>query len=210
MTRIILASQSPRRRELLTKMGVDFEVQPSNYDEHLDETRDVKAVAMELALGKAEDVAKSNPDAFVIGSDTIVAIDGRQLGKAVDVDEARDMLVALAGRESAVCTGVALVNHARAIKLVDADVAKVYFKPDSKEVVRLREDYLASNDWRDKAGAYGIQSGAAPLIDKIEGDYDTIVGLSTRILADMLSQVGITSDIVAEQSPVLHVHANER
>lgn len=186
-------------------MGVEFDVQPSNYDEHLDETRDVRAVAMELALGKAEDVAKINPDAYVIGSDSIVAVDGRQLAKASGVDEARDMLVSLAGKETAVCTGVALICHARGVKLIDADVTKVYFRPEDEELAQLREEYLASGDWQDKAGAYGIQSGAAPLIDRIEGDYDTIVGLSTRVLAGMLDQVDVQSDVVVEQAPVPQV-----
>lgn len=82
MEKIILASQSPRRQELLGKMGVQFTTIPSSYDEHLDESRNIEDVAIELSLGKALDVAKNHPDAYVIGSDTIVGIDGKQLGKA--------------------------------------------------------------------------------------------------------------------------------
>jgi septum formation protein len=191
MGEIILASQSPRRKALLAAMGVTFSVQPSNFDEHLDEAREVEIVAKELALGKAADVAKTNPHAYVIGSDTIVAVGGRQMGKAVDIDEARSMLRALAGHETTVSTGVVIINRAKRVELVEVDTTKVFFKPDSKEVSRLREIYLASGDWKDKAGGYGIQSGAASLIEKIEGGYDTIVGLPTHVLGKMLSKLGI-------------------
>lgn len=193
MERIILASQSPRRRELLGKLGVEFDVVPSNYDEQLDDSRDIEEVAIELGLGKAEDVAKKYPDAYVIGSDTIVGIDGRQLAKAADTEEARQMLLALAGRESVVTTSIVLLNLNKGVRLTDADTAKIYFKPDNDEVTHLREEYLASGDWKDKAGAYGIQSGAGPLIDHIEGDYDSIVGLPTKKLAAMLNGLGIVT-----------------
>ena len=195
MTEIILASQSPRREELLAKMGLTFTTIPSSYEEHLDESRGAEDVAKELALGKALDVAASHPDAHVIGSDTIVAIGGRQMEKPVDIEDAREMLVALAGHESTVSTGLAVVNHAKNMQIVDVDTTRVFFKPDSEEVNELRETYLASNDWKDKAGGYGIQSGAAALIDRIEGSYDTIVGLPTTQLAKILNDLGINVQI---------------
>ncbi len=205
MSEIILASQSPRRRHLLSQMGVIFTVVPSSFDEHLDESRGADQVARELAIGKAEDVAKSHPDAYVIGSDTIVAVNGRQMEKAIDVDDAREMLRALAGQETTVSTGVAIINLAKNIHIADVDTTKVYFKPDNEEVSALRETYLASNDWQDKAGAYGIQSGAASLIDKIEGDYDTVVGFPTRLVANTLGQLGIEAKPVTEAAPVPQV-----
>ncbi|MEW6470591.1 MAG: Maf family protein, partial [Bacteroidota bacterium] len=110
MPHIILASQSPRRKELLSKMGVTFDTVPSSYEERLDESRDAEEVAKELALGKAEDVAERYPDTFVIGSDTVVAVNGRQMEKPVDINDAREMLTALAGHESTVSTGIAIVN----------------------------------------------------------------------------------------------------
>lgn len=201
MKSVILASQSPRRLQLLSKMGVSFTVQPSAYNEHLDESRSAEEVAMELSLGKAKDVAKSNPDAYIIGSDTIVGINGRQMEKPRDMDEARAMLQALAGHESTVSTGVAIVNLNTDTELVDVATTKVYFKEDSPEVQQLREQYLATEDWRDKAGGYGIQSGAATLIDRIEGDYDTVVGLPTRLLAQKLQELGIDASRVVEVSP---------
>jgi septum formation protein len=190
MTKIILASQSPRRSELLKQMGLDFVVRPSNYDEHLDENRATDQVAPELALGKALDVAREHPDAFVIGADSIVALGRRQLGKPKSLDEARQMLTDLAGRESRVVTGVALLNLKKNIRDVRVSQTKVYFKPDSPAIARLRETYLKTGDWRDKAGAYGIQSGADALIDRIDGDRNTIIGLPTDLLRDMLARVG--------------------
>lgn len=187
------------------EMGVIFSVLPSRFNEQLDETRDAEVVAKNLAFGKAEDVAKTHPAAYVIGSDTIVAVNGRQMEKPVDIDDARDMLLALAGHESTVSTGVAIINRDKDIKAVEVDTTRVYFKPDSEQVTALREVYLASEDWKDKAGGYGIQSGAAPLIEKIEGGYDTVVGLPTRLLADMLNKLGIEADVVVEESPVPQV-----
>lgn len=201
MKKIILASQSPRRRELMTDMGLEFTVIPSNFDEHLDHNRSAEEVAKELALGKAEDVAKDHPDAYVVGSDTIPAVNGRQLEKAIDLDDAREMLIALSGNETTLSTGVALINNSLDLHLVDVATTKVFFKPDSDEISALREEYLATGDWKDKAGAYGIQSGAAVLIDKIEGDLDTIVGLPTRLLAQMLNNQGIEAKPVIETSP---------
>ncbi len=193
MREIILASQSPRRKELLTKMGVEFATIPSTYDEHLDDSRDVESVAIELSVGKAENVAASHPDAFVIGSDTIVGIDGRQLGKAGGIDEARVMLRSLAGKVSTVTTGLAIVCVDENIKMTDVDTVKVWFKPESDEVTKLREEYLASGDWKDKAGAYGVQTVYGILVEKVEGDLATVVGLPTLPLAKMLNDLGFES-----------------
>lgn len=191
MLHIILASQSPRRKELLMKMGVIFEAIPSSYEEHLDESREAEEVAKELALGKANAVAEHYPDAVVIGSDTVVAINGRQMEKPIDIHDAREMLTTLAGHESTVSTGIAVVSKNQGVQLCDVVTTKIYFKPDSEEIHQLREGYLASGDWKDKAGGYGIQSGAAPLIDHIDGDYDTVVGLPTGKLRTMLAELDV-------------------
>jgi septum formation protein len=175
----------------------------SEYDEVLDESRDAQAVAKELALGKALWVAQHYPHALVIGSDTIVGFgDGRQLEKPKSVGEAREMLTALSSGESFVTTGVAVVKYNEDIKLVDEDTTYVYFRPDSSEIAEVREVYLASEDWRDKAGGYGIQSGAAPLIEGIKGDYDTVVGLPSKLLTAMLGRVGVRSTPVIKAPPV--------
>jgi septum formation protein len=202
MSEIILASQSPRRKKLLGEMGVSFTVLPSHFDEQLDESRDAEVVAKELALGKARDVAREHTDAIVIGSDTIVAVNGRQMEKPLHLENARELLLALAGNESTVSTGVAVVHMAAGIERVDVATTKVFFKRESDEVAELREQYLATGDWHDKAGGYGIQSGASVLIESIEGDYDTVVGLPTRLLAAILNDVGIDANAVVEEAPV--------
>lgn len=172
-------------------MGVLFEAIPSTFEEHLDESRSAEEVATELALGKARNIASLHPDAFVIGSDTVVALGERQMEKPRDVEDAREMITALAGHESIVSTGIAIVNIDQNIALTKVGTTKIYFKPDSAEVAVLREAYLASNDWKDKAGGYGIQSGAGTLIDRIDGDYDTVVGLPTTLLRSMLTELEI-------------------
>ncbi|CAN5149735.1 Maf family protein [soil metagenome] len=189
MRSIILASQSPRRKELLTQMGVDFDVVPSNFNEKLDDSRAPEVVAMELALGKAMDVAQKYPDALVIGSDCIVTVHGRQLEKPVDEAEAYELLELLSGTNNTVSTGVAVVRLSDGTQLVGADSAEVYFKPYNEAAVKA---YVSTGDPMDKAGAYGIQSGAAPLISHVEGRHDSIIGLPTKILAEYLQSLGIT------------------
>ena len=199
MKTIILASQSPRRKDLLTQMGVTFETVPSNFEEHLDSSRNPQEVAIELGLGKAQDVAKHHPNAFVIGSDTIVTVNGLQLGKATDIHEARRMLRQLSGTHNEVTTSVVLLHAASSLKLTGSDTTRVYFRPYNPQAI---EAYLATNDFLDKAGAYGIQSGAHTLISHIEGAYDTVLGLPTHLLHDFLAQAGISSTTVSPKPPV--------
>ena len=197
--KIILASQSPRRKDLLAKMGVDFEVIPSNFDEQLDDSRSTEEVAMELALGKASTVAREHPDCIVIGSDTIVTLNGRQLGKPRDEAEAREMLKQLGGSEHEVSTGLAVLWLEKGIEFCSAETAKVVFRPHDEQAV---EEYLATGDAMDKAGAYGIQSGAAPLVNYIEGNPDTILGLPTSLLAEYLAQLGVKAKPVEVVTPI--------
>jgi len=191
MSKIILASQSPRRAELLSKIGVEFETIPSSFEEQLDQSKDPEEVAKEIALGKALNVAAQFPDAYVIGSDTVVALRNRQMEKPTDINDAREMLTALAGKQSIVTTGIVIICQNMNIKLVDGSTTRVFFKPGSEEIQVLREAYLATDDWKDKAAGYGIQSGAGPLIDHYDGDYDTIVGLPTFKLSAMLKQLDL-------------------
>lgn len=194
MTRsIILASQSPRRVELLSRMGLEFQTIPSDFDERLDNSRTPQEVAIELAVGKATTVAEQHPDCVVIGADTIVEIDGEQLEKPHDSDEALAMLKRLSGTHNEVSTSLAIICKAENIEITGAETTRVYFKPYNDEVVRA---YVATGDPLDKAGAYGIQSGAGPLIDHIEGNFDTVMGLPTHTLARLLAQIGIQSEPV--------------
>lgn len=207
-TRLILASQSPRRKDLLDRMGLEgkYEVIPSQYEEVLDSARSPKEVAQELGYGKALWVAERNPGAWAIGSDTIVTIEGKQLGKAADEAEAREMLKMLAGMANTVTTSIVLVrvtpgpDNNRVIKhYIGCEEATVFFKEYDESAI---EAYLASKDWTDKAGAYGIQSGAHTLVDSIEGNYDTIIGLPTHTLAEFLAKIGIQAKPVELEPPV--------
>ena len=193
MAKIILASQSPRRQELLTEMGIVFDVMPSNFDEQLNNDREPADVAEELAAGKAMAIAREFPAATVIGADTIVSIDGKQLEKPTSPENATEMLTLLAGKTHEVTTGIAVICLDEGIHLVDSDTTKVTFKPYDERAIR---DYVATGDCMDKAGAYGIQSGAAPLIEGYSGRYDTVVGLTTTVLAEMLSMIGIHAEPV--------------
>ncbi len=206
--RLILASQSPRRKELLDKMGLEgqYEVIPSAYEEILDNSRSPEEVSEELGYGKALWVAERNPDAWVIGSDTIVTIDGKQLAKAADENEAREMLQMLAGTSNTVTTSAVLVrltqapDNNRIIKhFIGSETSTVYFKPYDEAAVNK---YLATNDWRDKAGAYGIQSGAHTLVESIQGNYDAIIGLPTHLLAKFFKEIGVTAKPVELEAPV--------
>jgi septum formation protein len=199
MSRVILASQSPRRKKLLTQMGVDFAVIPSDYDEHLDDARSPETVAIELALGKAMAVAEQYPDDIVIGSDTIVTVHGKQLAKAADDKEAEEMLRLLSGTHNEVTTGVAVIRLSDNFKLTGADAATVYFHQYDEELVRR---YIDSGDYKDKAGAYGVQSGAAPLIDYFVGNYDTVLGLPAALLSEFLAKVGIIAKPIKLEAPV--------
>lgn len=188
MTQIILASQSPRRKELLAAMGVEFETIPSGYEEKLDDSRDPAIVAEELALGKAMDVATRYPDAYVIGSDTIVTINGRQLEKPVDEADARQMLRDLSGQVNYVTTGLAVVNINKNVRLLAHDTTAVFFNELTDDEIAA---YVATGDPMDKAGGYALQKLRGTMISHIEGEEDTVVGLPTRKLAELLDTCGI-------------------
>jgi septum formation protein len=171
-------------------MGLEFTVVPSDFEEWLDDTQTPQEVAVELGLGKARAVAERYPEAIVIGGDTIVTIEGNQLGKASTIEEARAMLRSLAGKSHTVTTSVAVVCLAEEYEYVAADETEVFLKAYNEQAA---EKYLATGDWHDKAGAYGIQSGAGPLVDHFEGDIETIIGLPTRLLVDPLAHLEVSA-----------------
>jgi len=169
-------------------MGItDFQAIPSDFYEELDDTRSPEEVAQELGFGKAMLVAQQYPEAIVIGSDTIVTIDGRQLGKADSIEHARQMLQSEALHPNKITSSLVVVCLAENLQIVQSENAWVYFKPYDEAAV---EAYLATGDYADKAGAWGIQSGAAPLIDHMSGNADTVVGLPTHLLAPILQDRG--------------------
>lgn len=204
--RLILASQSPRRQELLEAMQLShpYEIVSSEFEEQLDSTRFPEEVSEELGYGKALWVAERNPKAWVIGSDTIVTINGQQLGKPQDEKEARAMLQMLAGQPNTVTTSAVLLSFDPTLPdpircYKGSESCQIYFKPYDQAAV---DTYIASGDWHDKAGAYGLQSGAHILVDRLQGDFDTIVGLPTKLLSQYLAQIGVTSQPVYLAPPV--------
>lgn len=187
MRQIILASGSPRRKELLEQMGLSFTVVPSDFDEWLDDDQSPEVVSMTLGLGKAQSVAEQYPDAIVIGSDTIVTVDGKQLGKAANLDEAREMWRLATSAPNKITTSVAVVCKAKDYEFSTADNAFVTFRPYDHAGV---EAYLATSDWHDKAGAWSIQK-CRDLMRTVEGDAETIIGLPSRLLIEPLAHFGI-------------------
>ena len=172
MTKIILASKSPRRRELMELLHIPFDVIVSDIDERIDPQNDLVKEIEKLSYRKAEAVFKDHPDALVIGSDTIVKIGNDILGKPKDIEQAEAMLKELSDNTHEVVTGVSILYKDQTETF--SSVAKVTFYPlDEKEI----SEYIATNEPMDKAGSYAIQGDAAKFIRSIEGDYYTIVGL---------------------------------
>lgn len=180
-------------------MGVSFSIIPSDFNEQLDHSRSPIEVAEELGLGKTKAVAGSHPEAIVIGGDTIVTIDGKQLGKPLDESDARATLQAQAGKQVTITSSIAVVCKALDVEIVTADEAFATFKPYDRSI---HETYLATGDWADKAGSWGIQSGGSPLVDYIQGEYDTILGLPTKLLAKLLQDQNIQAHSVTLASTV--------
>ena len=171
MKNLILASASPRRREIFEKLGLSFTVAVSDKEPPTDINADAAFSAFEAAKIKAEDIFVSNPDAVVVGADTVVSCDGKLLGKPENEKDAREMLALLSGREHEVLTAVFVCSD----KLKKGFVAKTrveFYDLSQKEI----DDYIATKDWSDKAGAYGIQSKAIRFVRGICGDYNNVVG----------------------------------
>ena len=188
---LILASGSARRRELLTMCGYDFTVMPCSADESAVRADDPRELVRELALLKARTVFDLLPEerrgkAAVLGSDTVVALRGRVLGKPADENDAAKMLKALSGRINTVHTGVAVVTAAG--ESVCCDSARVRFCSLTDEEIKA---YVATGEPMDKAGAYGIQGLSSMFISSVEGSYFTVVGLPVHIVYSELKKIGI-------------------
>jgi septum formation protein len=187
--RLILASQSPRRQELLQVLGWPFDVIPSGVDEStVPAGLAPAALARWLAEQKADDVAHRHPGAFVIGADTIVVLGDEVMGKPVDPEDAARMLRALSGATHRVITGIAVRREGpEPLHLSDAVETEVTFRPLTDHEI---EAYVRTGEPMDKAGAYAIQGYGAMLAAGIRGDYPNIVGLPVARLAELLRSVG--------------------
>ncbi len=181
--KIILASTSPRRKELLKKAGFKFKAVASNYKENMSLKLKPKELAKLLALEKALAVAKNQSDAIVIGADTFIAFRNEILGKPHTAERAKEMLWKLSGRTHSVITGFAVVNTKNNKIVNNAREAKITFKKLNEKTIN---DYVKTGEPLDKAGAYAIQRRGKKLIKSWSGDYDTIVGLPVKDIAEIL------------------------
>jgi len=184
--RVILASASPRRRELLDLVGIAHEVQPADIDETYRVGEEAPAHAERLAREKGETVAARNPDAIVISADTIVVIDGLVLGKPRDEADAARMLAMLSGQTHVVLTAVAVAYRGRMRSGVES--VRVTFRVLDGERIGA---YIATVEPMDKAGAYGIQGFGATLVERIDGDYFAVMGLALARMVDLLQEIGV-------------------
>ncbi|MBT5868831.1 MAG: septum formation protein Maf [Nitrospinaceae bacterium] len=183
--KLILASQSPRRRELLKQISAQFEVVPSSVDEKLDYGLLPEQNARLLARAKAEDVAKNHPGCWVIGADTLFALHQEILGKPIDVADAHKMLRRLSGKEHRVITGICVVGPEKTLDI--AVTSNVRFKSLSQEeIVR----YVETGEPMDKAGAYAIQGKGNFMVREYSGSHSNIVGLPIDELKTLLSKTG--------------------
>lgn len=186
--RIILASSSPRRRELLQSLGLAFEVNASNVDETTEPGLGPVEVVEQLSLRKAQAVAKGIVDAVIIGSDTIVVLDEDILGKPNDEQDAFGMLERLQGRSHHVYSGVTCIDTGMNKTLTSHRKTRVHMKPLSHDLIQR---YIATGEPMDKAGSYAIQGIGATLIESIEGCYFNVVGLPLFLLSEQLEQFQI-------------------
>lgn len=182
---IILASASPRRKEILENTKLKFDIIKSDIDEIILEKESPIQAVMRLAFEKSMDIASKNENDLIIAADTVVVLDENILGKPKDKEEAYNMIRSLSGRTHEVITGISLVNLGLSKKIIDYVVSTVKFKELSDEDIK---DYIHTNESLDKAGAYGIQGYGAMLVEKIEGDYFNIVGLPISKLSDLLKK----------------------
>lgn len=183
---VILASASPRRRELLEQIGVKFRICVSDADEDCD-ISDPELIVKHLSAKKASYVFNKNPDAIVIAADTVVYLEGEGImGKPENDEDAYRMISKLSGRVNEVYTGVTVADRTGAETF--AVKTNVYFKTLTEAEIR---EYVASGECSDKAGAYAIQGRACVFIDRIEGDYFNVVGLPLSPLYDILKRKGI-------------------
>jgi len=188
--RLILASTSPRRREILALLGISFEVIAPSFEEQVTASMPIEEEVLDFAQGKARSVAVDYPQSIVIGSDTMILIDGEKLGKPRDRSDARRMLLSLAGRRHEIFTSVVILDSGEPEPFAHITKVSVNMQPYGEAEI---DGYLAGGESLDKAGAYSIQGQGRRLIAAIEGDYLAAVGLPLKPIADYLGSRGFRS-----------------
>ena len=187
MSRFILASASPRRKELLENIGMKFDILVSQADENsIDRNIPPEMLVKELAMLKAAETAKHvKDDAYIIGSDTVVAFEGQVLEKPKSTEDAENMLIKLSGKEHFVYTGVCIFRTKDCSAVCKSEKTVVRFKELSEDTIK---NYVKTGEPMDKAGAYGIQGKGSLLVKGIDGDYFNVVGLPVGLLSDMFKE----------------------
>ena len=185
---IILASSSPRRKELLNKLRLTYKVLKADINEEYLAEEDPRKYVQRMSIGKAKAGAEALKEGLIIGADTIVTIDNKILGKPKDIADAKDMLRLLSGREHVVITSITLHEVLQNRKLTAFEETKVVFQKLSLSVI---DNYLKTKEYSDKAGAYGIQGLGSLLVKEIHGTYDNVVGLPLGLLYEMLKEFDI-------------------
>jgi septum formation protein len=184
--KIILASASPRRRELLRQIGLNFEVIPSEIEEDIIRGEEPRNHVLRLARLKAKEVGRRQNSAIVVGADTVVVLDGRILGKPESEKEAFDMLTLLSGREHRVLTGFCVLDTSNGTEQCEAVESWVRFKSLSPEEIK---GYIKTREPMDKAGAYAVQGKGSYMIQEIKGSYTNVVGLPLCELVEVLTRL---------------------
>lgn len=186
--KIILATTSPRRHGLAQTMGLDFEVAPSSYEEDMTKKMNPKDMVMMFAHGKASDVAKRYKEGIVIGVDTIVVFNGKNLGKPKTKEEAFNMLKSYSGKKQFVYSGVCLIDCSTGKIIKDCEITEVYFDRLNDEEIKR---YVETGEPMDKAGGYGMQDLASIFIKKINGCYFNVMGFPIYNIYKNLQKMGV-------------------
>lgn len=182
--KIVLASSSPRRKDILEKMGLEFEIIPSDFEEFLENTEFCIKKIEELAYCKAKDVLKKIKEpSLVIGADTVVVLEGQILGKPKDTKEAAKMLKQLGGKKHSVVTSICIIESITSNKKILSTTSQVEFKNLSDEII---ENYIKNYNPIDKAGSYGIQELPEGFVEEIEGSFENIIGLCPKAIQNLL------------------------
>jgi septum formation protein len=185
--KIILASTSPRRKELLAEAGIEFEAVASDYEEDMTLPLPTAELVKHLSRGKAQAVANKYPEAIIIGADTIVVYERKMIGKPHTAEKARETLTMLNGMQHSIITGFTIIDTKIGKSISEAVETKVYFKKMSDAEI---DAYIATGEPLDKAGAYGIQARGKMLVDHIEGDFNNVVGLPVTEICKKLREFG--------------------
>jgi septum formation protein len=188
MKKIILASTSPRRKEIFAKIKLPFEIQESNYEENMNLKMPPEKLAEYLSAGKAKAVAEKNSNAIIIAADTFVVYDDRPLGKPKTAERAKEMLEMLSGKEHEILTGVTIMDADSGKTISFHDATKVFMKELSPDII---DAYIKTGEPIDMAGAYALQEIGALLIEKVEGDFFNAMGLPLKRLVEELKHFGV-------------------